>query len=101
MRLSLNLKVLGSNFGPAKLGSVFNSSRHFFEEAVLPTGTMTRRWAPQTCYTILRITASIMKDLIWFLIRQILGCIEHTYTNERGEHGSVPFLSKQMSDLVT
>ena len=27
-------------------------------------GTMTRRWAPQTHYTLRRITTSIMKDLI-------------------------------------
>ena len=27
---------------------------------------MTRRWAPPTCYTLRGITASIMKDLIWF-----------------------------------
>ena len=29
-------------------------------------GAMTRRWAPPTRYTLRRITASIIKDLIWF-----------------------------------
>jgi len=29
-------------------------------------GAMTRRWAPQTRYTLLRNTASIMKGLIWW-----------------------------------
>ena len=28
-------------------------------------GIMTRRWAPQTRYTLRRITANIMKDFIW------------------------------------
>ena len=28
-------------------------------------GAMTRRWAPQTCHTHQRITASLMKGLIW------------------------------------
>ena len=31
-------------------------------------GAMTRRWAPPTRYTLRRITASIMKDLIWFWV---------------------------------
>ena len=32
--------------------------------AVLPTGAMLRKWAPQTRCTLLRNTANIIKDLI-------------------------------------
>ena len=31
---------------------------------------MTRRWAPPTCYTLRRITASIMKGLNWLCCRK-------------------------------
>ena len=44
------------------------TDRHRWEisskEAVLPAGTMMRRWAPPTRYTLQLNTASIMKDLI-------------------------------------
>jgi len=29
-------------------------------------GVMTRRWAPQTRYTLRRNTTSIMRSLVWF-----------------------------------
>ena len=36
---------------------------------VLPAGAMTRRWAPQTRYTLRRNTASTMKHLIlWYVL---------------------------------
>ena len=35
--------------------------------AVFPAGAMTRRLSPQTRYTFRRYTASIMKDLIYFI----------------------------------
>ena len=55
-RSSLEREVRGSNLGLVK------------SNTVLPTGAMTRRWAPQTGYTLRRNTASIMKDLIWYFV---------------------------------
>ena len=39
---------------------------HFSKGAVLPTGAMTRRWAPPTRCTSRRNAAGLMKDWIWF-----------------------------------
>ena len=65
--LSLEREVLGSNLWPVKSDTVLPRARHRCDissnGAVLP-GAMTRRWAPPTRYTLRRITASIMKDLI-------------------------------------
>ena len=39
--------------------------QHFFERSCVAPGVMTRRWAPQTRYTLPHNTASIMKNYIW------------------------------------
>ena len=68
-RSSLEREVRGSNLGPVKSDTMLPTARHLCDisskGAVLPTCTMTRRWAPPTRYTLRRITASIMKDLIF------------------------------------
>ena len=38
----------------------------FLRKELCCPGAMTQRWAPPTRYTLRRIRASIMKDLIWF-----------------------------------
>ena len=67
-RSSLEREVLGSILRPVKSDILLLTARHRSDisskEAVLHTGAMTRRWAPQTRYTLRRSTASIMKDLI-------------------------------------
>ena len=40
----------------------------FLRKKLCCPGAMTRRWVSPTSYTLRRITASIMKDLIWKLI---------------------------------
>ena len=44
----------------------------FLRKELCCPGAMTRRWAPPTCYTLRRITASIMKDLIDLNIEKVL-----------------------------
>ena len=68
-RSSQELEVRGSNLGSVKLDSVLPTARHRCDisskEAVLPAGTMTRRRASQTRYTLWCNTARIMEDLIF------------------------------------
>ena len=70
IRSSLVREVWGSNFGPVKSDTVLPTARHrcdiISKGAVLLKGAVTRKWTPQACYTLRRITASIIKDLIWF-----------------------------------
>ena len=79
MRLSPKREVWGSHFGPIKLDAVLPTARYSCDissrGAVLPTGTMIRRWAPQTRYTLRRNTASIKTDLIIVFTASLL------YTN--------------------
>ena len=59
-------------FRVCQLGVVLLTSRHYCDfsfKAVLPAGAMTRRWAPQTRYTLQRNTASIIKDLTIILFQ--------------------------------
>ena len=64
-RSSLERKVWASNLGPVKTQRL-PTARHRFDifskEIVMPGAMM--RWAPQTRYTLRRITARTMKDLI-------------------------------------
>ena len=57
----------GSNLGLLKSNTVLPTARHrcniSLKEAVLPTGAITRRWAPQTRFKHRHDTASIIKDL--------------------------------------
>ena len=54
--------------GPVKMDAVLPMARHrcdiFFKRSCVAQGAMTRRWVPQTRYTLWRNTASIMKDMI-------------------------------------
>ena len=77
---SLEQEVWSSNFGMVKRNSLLTACkfRHGqteqFANGLPPLsskreccmGSMTRRWAPLTRYTLRRNTASITKDLIWF-----------------------------------
>ena len=54
--------------------SVANGSpplQHFFEKKLCRPGAMTRRWAPQTRYTLRSTTASIMKEELLSRILQL------------------------------
>ena len=74
---SLEREVLGSNLGPVKSDTVLPTARHYCnissKGAVLP-GRNDAEMARPACYTLPRITASIMKDLIliWFVIQRSL-----------------------------
>ena len=54
-------------FGPAKSDTVLPTALHrcdiFRKGTVLPSAR-TSRWAPQTCYTLLRNTVNMLNDLI-------------------------------------
>ena len=65
---SLEREVRGSNLRPVKSATVLLAARNLRDisskGAVLLAGAMMRKWAPPTRYTLQRITASIMKELI-------------------------------------
>ena len=65
-RLSLEREVWDSNLRPVKSDTVLPMARHRCDicskRAVLPSGALTRKWAPQTRYTLWRNAASIMQD---------------------------------------
>ena len=66
-RSSLELKVSDSNTEPVKLSTVLPTVRHRFDissKGAVLLGAMLRRWAPPTRYTLWRIRARTMKDLI-------------------------------------
>ena len=67
----LEQEVCGSNPEPVKSGTVFPrlATVATFQTNLCCQGAMTRRWAPQTRYTLRRITASIIQELIWFSIK--------------------------------
>ena len=66
MRLSLERGVRGLNLGLVKLGTVLPTARHCCyissKGAVLPKHNV-RKWALPTRYMLLRITASIIKEV--------------------------------------
>ena len=68
MRSSLEREVCGSNLDLVKSDTVLPAARHRCDisskEAVLPTGAITGRCTPPTCYTLRRNATSTMKDLI-------------------------------------
>ena len=68
--LSLEREVWDSNLGPVKSDTMLPTARHRCEisskGAMLSTGAMTQKGAPPTRYTLRPITASIMKDWIWW-----------------------------------
>ena len=70
MRSSLERKVWGSSLGPAKSVTVLPTVRHRCDisskEAVL-LGSNDTELGPANSLHASRITASIMKDLIWLI----------------------------------
>ena len=70
-RSSLERKVWASNLELVKSDTVLPTVRHRCDTSELCySGAMTRRWAPETRYTLRRNTASIMKDFIWFWLEK-------------------------------
>ena len=67
----LEREVWGSNLGPVKSNTKLPTAPHHCnissKGAVLPSGAMTQKWAPQTRYKLQRNTTNIMKDLICYL----------------------------------
>ena len=65
--LSLEREVWDYNLGPVKLNTVQYCQRlatvaTFLWKGLCFVGAMTRRWAPSTCYTLRRNTATITKE---------------------------------------
>ena len=62
------------------LGNHSLKNRKIFKKLYFDFCAMTRRWAPQTRYTLQRITACIMTDLMWYFdfsyckLTELAGC---------------------------
>ena len=49
--------------------TIYNLSKLFFRKNLSFSGAMTKRWNPQTCYTLRRNTASV-KKISWDCVSQ-------------------------------
>ena len=81
-RSSLDREVRSSNLGPVQSDTVLPTASHRCDISSKGAGLSGRNeegWAPPTRYTLRRITASIIKDLICILNRG--GVLEDTFWN--------------------
>jgi len=70
-RLPRVREVWSSNLGPAKSCTALQTVRHRFNiyaSSSVAFGAMTRRWTPQTRYTLRRYITSIMKGLFFVFL---------------------------------